>query len=166
MDEPSKQSVAQAVGAAGVVAGVVLMNTMDHAGIASTPAVLASAGVFVAGWVSFASGAVVKTYGEVRRVAVVGLSAVIAVSTYVLLGDMRAGRAPSPVGVLGHLAGWAGLALVMGSAKGRYLKPVAGAAAAAGGMSLLPWQRQAKLVGGPAMPLLTLGWALVATSLK
>lgn len=142
------------------------MNTLEQAGMKSKPAMLAAGVLFVGGWVSFAGGATTLTSGEVRRVAILGLSALIAVSAFVLRSNLKAGNPPSLVAMFGFFAGWLGLALVMGSARGRYLRPLTGAAAAAGGMALLPWQRKLCLVDGPAMPLFTLGWVLIATTLR
>lgn len=158
--------MAQVVGAGSVVSGVILMNTLEQAGVKSKPAMLASAVLFVGGWVSFANGAAMLTAGEVRRIAIVGLCALIAVSAFVLRSNIKAGKTPSPVAMFGFFSGWLGLALVMGSARGRYLRPMTGAVAAAGGMALLPWQRRLCLVDGPAMPLFTLGWVLLATTLR
>lgn len=166
MPERSGHAVAQVVGAACVVTSVVISNAMETVGVRSKAATLAVVTLFVAGWASFAGGAAMLSSGEVRRLAIVGTSATIAVSSFLLRRDLRAGRAPTVVGLLGFFAGWIGLALVMGSARGRYAQPLAGAAAAAGGMALLPWQRRVCAADGPAMPLFTLGWVLIATALR
>ena len=166
MEEQSKYSVAQVVGAVSVISGVVVMNTMEQTGLTSTPATLAAGVLFMGGWALFAGGAAMLTSGQIRRLAIAGLSATIAVSALALKMDMKAGRSPSPAGALGFVGGWLGLALVMGSARGRYLRPVTGAASVVGGMMLMPWQRKACVVDGPGMPLFTLGWVLVATTLR
>lgn len=146
-----------------MVSGVVLMNALEQAGVGSKFGTLAAALLYTGGWASFSSGAALATPGMVRRVAVFGTSGAIAASTFLLRSDLKAGRSPSWVGLVGFFAGWMGLALALGSARGRYLKPACGAAAAAGGMALMPWRGAAC---GPAASLLTLGWVLISTALR
>lgn len=154
--------IAMITGAVTTMTGLVVLYTTKQLGIKKRYELLKTAAVllYIGGWCAWSAGAALVTADPLRRALVLGLSATVVVSTLVLY------RVPGSVsGMVGFVAGWAGLAGVLGSSRQRYALPITGAAAVASGMAVMPWQRARGLVDGPGLPLQAGGWALLVSAL-
>lgn len=147
-------SYESALGAALVIAGVSLKNTMEKKGSDSMVGLV----IFVIGWLIFANAITRNAANAFQATATFlpYLAAAIIVGSVVFLKQAMKRKSPKTLGLIGFIGGWLLLAfsinqnksLAFGSAMLVFISM----------LLLLPKQRAQGLVDGPGWPLFVFAW--------
>eukprot|EP00873_Tetraselmis_striata_P033725 jgi/Tetstr1/453989/TSEL_040908.t1 len=131
----------------------------------SKAAKMAIACMYISGWISLMTGITLVTATPIRRALVMVCCLASAVALFSLRGNLADGRGVAATWRFLALAvSMLGLAAVDGLDNKHYWLPFVSALVFLLGIAIVPWQHRVRIVGGPAVPLITLALLMMAIS--